>query len=84
MIESFSIDKLNLYYDMFKKYYYIKLLEYGVNNYSFSDYEIDFKNAACYFPFFVAVWFGTLSEDELIDKNFPYFFIVRLFNFLDH
>jgi HAD superfamily hydrolase (TIGR01509 family) len=84
MIESFSIDKLNLYFDMFKKYYYIKLLEYGVNNYSLNDYEIDFKNAACYFPFFVALWFGTLSEDELIDKNFPYFFIVRLFNFLDH
>ena len=84
MIESFNVDKLNLYFDMFKKYYYIKLSEFGVNNYSYSDYEVDFKNAACYFPYFVAMWFGTLSEDELIDKNFPYFFIIRLFNFLDH
>jgi hypothetical protein len=39
-------------------------------------------NATKYFPFFVAIWFGTVDEDELIDKNFPFFFIQRLFNFL--
>jgi hypothetical protein len=24
--------------------------------------------------FFVAVWFGMTPEDDLIDKNFPFFF----------
>ena len=47
------------------------------------DYEIDLKNAVCYFPFFVVIWFGTTPQDELIDKNFPFFFIQKLFVFLD-
>jgi hypothetical protein len=46
-----------------------------------NDYETDFINASYYFPFFVAIWFGTISEDELIDKSFPFEFIKKLFNF---
>jgi beta-phosphoglucomutase-like phosphatase (HAD superfamily) len=82
MIESFEIDKINIYGNIFKYYYYAKLLEYGVINYSLEEYENDFKNAICYFPFFVAIWFGTLDENDLIDRNFPYFFINKLFNFM--
>jgi hypothetical protein len=85
MIESFDIVKMNRYKKLFKEYYYVKLLERGVD-YNKDDYELDFKNASYYFPFFVAIWFGTLSEDELIDKEFPLYFIKKLFNFyiLDH
>ena len=85
MIESFDIVKINRYKKLFKEYYYVKLLERGVD-YNKDDYELDFKNASYYFPFFVAIWFGTLSEDELIDKEFPLYFIKKLFNFyiLDH
>lgn len=83
MIESYDIDKINSYMDIFKNYYYVKLLEYGVNNYKKEDYEQDFKDAICYFPFFVAIWFGSLNEDELIDKNFPFFFIKKLYNFIN-
>ncbi len=43
----------------------------------------DIKNAMFYFPFFVAIWFGTTPNNELIDVNFPYFFIQKLFNFYD-
>jgi beta-phosphoglucomutase-like phosphatase (HAD superfamily)/molybdopterin-guanine dinucleotide biosynthesis protein A len=82
MIESFEIDVINKYKNIFKEYYYIKLLEYGVNNYDKTDYDNDFDNSIKYFPFFVAIWFGTIDEDELIDKNFPFFFIQRLFNFI--
>jgi hypothetical protein len=32
--------------------------------------------------FFVAIWFGTIDDDELIDMNFPFFFIQKLFNFM--
>jgi beta-phosphoglucomutase-like phosphatase (HAD superfamily)/choline kinase len=80
MIESFDTNKMKLYKNEFKEYYFKKILERGVE-YSREDYEIDFVNASHYFPFFVAIWFGTLNEDELIDKNFPRDFITRLFNF---
>jgi hypothetical protein len=57
------------------------LIQNGITNYSKEEYEEDFKNASYYFPFFVAIWFGTLNEDELIDKNFPSEFINKLFYF---
>jgi len=80
MIESFDIEKMRIYKNLFKEYYYVKLLEYGIS-YDRNDFEMDFKNASYYFPFFVAIWFGTLSEDELIDKQFPINFIKKLFSF---
>lgn len=80
MIESFDIDIINKYKTLFKEYYYIKLLQNGIK-YDKSDYEKDFQNASYYFPFFVAIWFGTINEDELIDKTFPIEFIKKLFNF---
>jgi len=83
LIESFEIDNIKLFFPVFKNYYYRKLVENGISNYSFAEYEIDLKNAVCYFPFFVAIWFGTTPQDELIDKNFPFFFIQKLFVFLD-
>jgi len=82
LIESFDTDKISLYIPLFKNYYYIKLLEYGVQNYSVKDYERDFINSICYYPFFVAIWFGITPEEDLIDKNFPFFFIQKLFNFI--
>jgi len=80
MIESFEINKMKIYKNLFKEYYYVKLIENGVD-YIKSDYETDFEYASYYFPFFVAIWFGTISEDELIDKKFPHEFIKKLFNF---
>lgn len=81
MIESFSIETLPLYFPLLKNYYYMKLRECGVKNYSYDEYTRDLCNASHYFPFFVAVWFGTTAEDDLIDKNFPFFFIQKLFSF---
>jgi hypothetical protein len=54
-----------------------------IANYSYKEYENDFKDAVCFFPFFVAIWFGTTPEDDLIDKNFPFFFIKEIFFFLE-
>jgi len=84
LIESFTIDKIKLYYPIFIEYYYIKLISNGVKNYSYDEYMKDVKNAICYFPFFVAVWFGTTPEDSLIDKNFPFFFIQKLFYLINN
>lgn len=83
MIESFTIDKMKQWFIILKNYYYEKLLEYGIKNYSKCEYEEDFHNAAFYYPFFVCIWFGTLDTDELIDKNFPFFFTQKLFNFYE-
>jgi HAD superfamily hydrolase (TIGR01509 family) len=80
MIESFDTKKMSNYKKLFKEYYYAMLLQNNVH-YLKEDFEEDFINASYYFPFFVAIWFGTLNEDELIDKNFPTEFIIKLFNF---
>ena len=84
LIESFDIDNIRINFPIFKNYYYKKLIENGITNYSYDEYATDWQNAVCYFPFFVAVWFGTTPHDELIDKNFPFFFIQKLFLFLSH
>jgi beta-phosphoglucomutase len=83
LIESFTTENIGLYYPIFKNYYYKILLEEGVKNYSYEVYENDILNASFYFPYFVAIWFGTVPEDDLIDKNFPFFFIKKLVDFYE-
>jgi beta-phosphoglucomutase len=78
LIESFDLAHIKIYYPLFIHYYYVKLKEYGIL-YDYDEYERDVKYALCHFPFFVAMWFGTVPQDELIDKNFPYFFIQKVF-----
>lgn len=43
--------------------------------------EQDLWLASKYYPFFVAVWFGTTPVEDLIDVNFPPTFIRKLFAF---
>lgn len=82
IIESFDINTIPIIYPIFTNYYYRKLREHNVENYSYKEYSNDLHDALCYVPFFTAVWFGTVSYDDLIDKNFPYFFIQKLFSLL--
>jgi len=79
IIESFDAKNIYLLYDLFKNYYYRKIVEYGVTNYSYEEYNKDLKDALYYTPFFTAIWFGSVPDDELIDKNWIYFFIQKLF-----
>lgn len=79
IIESFEAKHIYILFDLFKGFYYKKLLEYGVINYSIKEYYNDLKDALYYIPFFTAIWFGSVPEDELIDKNWIYFFIQKLF-----
>jgi len=83
IIESFDIVNVRPIFQLAKQYYYRKLVEYGVTKYSQAEYERDLEDALRFIPFFTAVWFGTTSQDELIDKNFPYFLITKLFYLLD-
>jgi len=83
MIESFSQKHISRIGNTLKEYYYLSLLEQGVANYNKEAYETDFQISICYFPFFVAMWFGTTPTDQLIDINFPFFFIQKLFSFME-
>jgi len=76
MIESFTIENIKAYRELFKMYYYLKLKEKGVE-YPWETYHKDFEYAICYFPLFVAVWFGTTPNEELIDVSFPFLFIQK-------
>jgi beta-phosphoglucomutase len=83
IIESFDLSQIPVVYGIIKHYYYKKLVEYGVNNYSWKEYEDDLADAICYIPFFTSIWFGTTPQDELIDKNFPFFFINKMLFMLE-
>jgi hypothetical protein len=83
IIESFNINNINSIFYLTKYYYYMKLQEFGITNYSFEEYENDIYDAICYIPFFTGVWFGTIPHDELIDKNFPYFLISKMFYLIE-
>jgi HAD superfamily hydrolase (TIGR01509 family) len=83
IIESFDIINLKSIYYLIATYYYKKLIEYGITNYSVKEYEKDLYEAICYIPFFTSIWFGTIPQDELIDKNFPYFFINKMFYLIE-
>lgn len=81
VIESFELQHITTLFPLFKTYYYKILLENGVSNYSFREYEQDIDDALRYIPFFTAVWFGTVPTEDLIDKNWPFFFIQKTFSF---
>jgi beta-phosphoglucomutase-like phosphatase (HAD superfamily)/choline kinase len=90
MIESFDSSFITKYAFLIKEYYYAKFLEYcnkdkeekNKINYSKEEYNKDFIYSIFYFPFFVTVWFGTLPQEDLIDKNFPFFFIQKFIHFI--
>jgi beta-phosphoglucomutase-like phosphatase (HAD superfamily) len=83
LIESFEIEKIKEYHTLIREYYFIKCKEYGIKKYTINEYKKDFVYSIFYFPLFVSIWFGTLSQDDLIDKNFPYFFIQKFLFILD-
>jgi hypothetical protein len=82
MIESFDAAVSTKYYDLFTTFYYAKLKELGIT-YSKCEFERDLVAAMCYFPLFVAVWFGTTDKRYLLDVNFPPMFILKYFSFLE-
>ena len=84
IIESFDIVNIIPIYELTTRYYYMKLIESGVVDYNQEDYKQDLYDAICYVPFFTSVWFGTIPQDELIDKNFPYFFINKMLYLLEY
>ena len=78
IIDSYEINNINLLYNILINYYYKKLLEYKIINYSFNDYEQDINDAISYIPFFTAIWFGSIQNNSNINS-----FITKLFYLIE-
>jgi hypothetical protein len=74
---------MNIIFEKLTNLYYEKILDYGIS-YSREEYESDINDAMCYIPFFTSIWFGSIPQDELIDKEFPFIFITKLFYLLEN
>ena len=83
VIESFDIQNSVSMFDLAVRYYYERLIAYGITDYTREEFDADISDAIRYIPFFTSVWFGTTSTDELIDKDFPRLFIGKLFHLLE-
>ena len=83
LIESFDADFMRLRFREFKEYYFSARQKCDPRGLSREEYELEFRTSAKYFPFFVAMWFGTMPAEELVDKTFPSRFIDKLFSFLE-
>lgn len=80
LIESLDSEYLNIHYNVIIEYYYNLVSEKIV--YDKNEYYNDIKDAICFYPFFVSIWFGTLDINILRDKSFPEFFIKKFKNIL--
>ena len=83
MIESFESNIIKKYYNIIIDYYYNKIIESNIL-YDYSDYLNDITYSISYFPMLVALWFGNINQDELIDKNFPFIFIKKFIFFIEN
>jgi thiamine kinase-like enzyme len=83
MIESFESEVIKNYYNIIIDYYYNKIIDNN-NKYDKNEYYNDIMYSISYFPMLVALWFGNINQDELIDKNFPFIFIKKFIYFIDN
>lgn len=80
LVESIEFDITTV--EMVVNFYY-KLL-HETRSISYDTYMHDFKNALCIFPFFVCVWFNSISRDKLIDPIFPIKFMKNLMKYYNY
>ena len=83
IIESFDISQIPIVFPILKDYYYKKIIDYGIITYHIDEYEKDLYDAICYIPLFTSVWFGTIPQEELIDKDFPFLFMNKMFTLME-
>ena len=79
IVEGYDIPTCAALEPKVKAEYLKALLAEGVNGYTADDLERDWKLATLHFPFYVAMWFGTTPDDQLVDTDFPRRFVPRAF-----
>ena len=61
-------------------HYHASLVHNGILDYSLDDLKRDWQLACMHFPYYVAMWFGTTPDEELVDPSFPRRFVPRAFD----
>jgi len=80
LVEGYDIPTVRELEPRVREAYYNYLIEFGVEDYSYDQLEHDWKIASMYFPIYVAMWFGTVEDEDLVDPMFPRRFVPRCFD----
>lgn len=66
LIEGYDTNECRRLEPLVMEQYHKALCDEGVENYSMDDLRRDWKLACLHFPFYVAMWFGTTSDEDLV------------------
>jgi len=80
LIEGYDIDECRRLEPIVMAHYHAALVQHGIHDYSFDDLKRDWKLACMHFPMYVAFWFGTTPDENLVDPGFPRRFVPRAFD----
>jgi len=80
LIEGYDVAECRRLEPIVMEAYHAALVHNGVPDYSMEDLWHDWKLACMHFPFYVALWFGTTPDDQLVDPAFPRRFVPRAFD----
>ena len=80
LIEGYEIAECRRLEPIVMTHYHACLLHNGILDYSLDELKRDWKLACMHFPFYVAMWFGTTPDDQLVDPGFPRRFVPRAFD----
>ena len=79
LIEGYDVETCAGLEPVVKRAYLDALLAEGVEGYGAEELEHDWRLATLHFPFYVAMWFGTTPDEQLVDLDFPRRFVPRAF-----
>ena len=80
LVEGYSVEESRRLEPVVMAHYHSSLVHCGVRDYSFEDLKRDWKLACMHFPLYVAMWFGTTPDEDLVDPGFPRRFVPRAFD----
>jgi hypothetical protein len=80
LVEGHDIAECRRLEPLVMRHYHASLVQRGVTDYSFEHLQRDWKLACMHFPFYVAMWFGTTPDENLVDPDFPRRFVPRAFD----
>ena len=79
IIEGYDIETAAKLEPIVRAAYLEALVNEGVKGYDMAALERDWQLATLHFPFYVAMWFGTTPDEQLVDPDFPRRFVPRAF-----
>ena len=79
IIEGYDVPTAARLEPIVRKAYLDALIAEGVKDYDMAALERDWQLATLHFPFYVAMWFGTTPDEQLVDPDFPRRFVPRAF-----